>query len=242
MIEMYIFFHSTKEIKFNNPQEKLHGYIFSIFSKFKETKKLHNVFFKPFSISPIYEIGYSKNIATFKPKKELFFRFATTEESLFNLLNRYIAINPYLIFGKYKFQITEVIVEKNNKILENPEFTLNFVSPVTFRISENLNSPVPDPHHILKFLKILGESSIEYPKITYMEGKTQMIKYSTFKLIGFKGKMKIFTKDYKKYVKLHYLGIGYSRVKGMGTTIIDNIKISNPKIKKIWKSWDVYEV
>ncbi|MBT1247890.1 MULTISPECIES: CRISPR-associated endoribonuclease Cas6 [unclassified Thermosipho (in: thermotogales)] len=241
MIETYVFFKVKNDFIIENSSEKLHGLFFKILKNTKiDTEKLHSQKNKPFSISPVYEYGYDKSITKFSKNKYFFFRIASIQDNLIFSFVKALTLNSTELFlDKYPIYIDEVITETyQNKDIQN-EITINFVSPVTFRGPNNINIPIPDPLHIINFLKKYGINDVDYPKITYIEGKSHVMKYSSFKLIGFVGKMRIKTHTPKSYLILHYLGTGYSHAKGMGVTIIDSATTTNQKIKYIWKRWGI---
>lgn len=90
-------------------------------------------------------------------------------------------------------QMESVSINLDN-LTPTQDFTMIFISPVTFRSSRPGDIPVPYPEILEKHFKNISELYIKestnlYPLLTFLKGRTQPIRFKKYLLIGFRGEL-----------------------------------------------------
>jgi CRISPR-associated endoribonuclease Cas6 len=235
--------------------EALYGLVLNLLNSqdSKLASSLHNSReTKPVTVSPFVsgaELRDEKVILESNSKASFqisFFTDPSAEAFMLGLNKALSNKEPANLGGKeIKLSSTKIIKVTNFKELENQakshsQITLRFLSPTSFR-SKGEQKVFPQP--VLVFSSLLKKwnafSPIKFPKeleeefskirVTRFSARTELVKFSNYKIIGFKGMCsyelpKIFSDESKRQINAladfaFFAGVGYKTTMGMGQTV-----------------------
>ena len=242
-IESIFLLSSSKSAVIMNSSEALHGAIYDALKKKLDTDELHNYQNKSiFSISPLFS-SLGRISTKFRKGATYLFRLCTLREDIFQVFRDHCMIKGSITIQGTDFHIVQMesAAIKLDSLTSSQEFTLNFISPVTFRSSKPGDIPVPYPEILEKYFKSISELYIKensnlYPLLTFLKGRTQPIRFKKYLLIGFRGKIKLkFPQPTVIPFLSHFLGTGHNCARGMGNTIVEELDVLPPlqKLRKM---------
>lgn len=233
----------SESVIIKNSSEALHGAIYNALKKKLDTDKLHNDQNKSiFSVSPLFS-SLGRISTNFKKEASYLFRLCTLREDIFRVFRDYYMVKGSITIQGTDFHIVQmesVSINLDN-LTPTQEFTMNFISPVTFRSSRPGDIPVPYPEILEKHFKNISELYIKensdlYPLLTFLKGRTQPIRFKRYLLIGFRGRIKLkFHQPTIIPFLSHFLGTGHNCARGMGNTIVEELDVPQPlrKLRKM---------
>jgi len=232
MFEAFIILRSGDSNTIPNPSERLHGAIISLLTLDFDVDKVHGENRVRFALSPIYSMKNFKMVRKFKKGERYFFRFASTGDELGKALGFVLAMHPLIFLANSAFEVEEFYLADEFSVDPGSMNTLYFVSPVTFRISKNVNLPLPDPERISKGLsRVLGKE-VSLPPIKEIAGYSKSISFSHHTVVGFVGFLK-FNKPFEHFNILNFTGVGYSTARGLGSTLVNGIVPLQENVKEL---------
>jgi len=232
VIESFAILKSRNSGVVNNPSERLHGALIGLLASHFDINRIHGEGKMRFVLSPIYSLKTFQMVRKFEQNKRYFFRFASTEKELGQTLSFGLALNPTISLADCIFEIEEFHMADEFVVHSESMDTLYFVSPVTFRISKNVNLPLPDPQRISKSLSRILEKEVDLPPIKEVAGCSKAISFSYHMIVGFVGFIK-FARPCECLEILNFTGVGYSTSRGLGSVLVEGVHPVEEKVRKL---------
>ncbi|HCZ06062.1 MAG TPA: hypothetical protein DHV12_02825 [Thermotogae bacterium] len=232
MIESFVILKSKNAGVINNPSERLHGAIIKFLASYFDINRIHGKEKMRFVLSPLYSLRNFQMVRKFERNERYFFRLASVEKKLGQVLSFQLALESTISLADIVFEIEEF--HMSTEFATHYEFmdTLYFVSPVTFRISKNVNLPLPDPQRISKSLSQVLAKEIELPPIKALAGCSKAISFSHHTIVGFVGFIK-FASSCEYLEILNFTGVGYSTARGLGSVLVKGVDPVVEKVRKL---------
>ncbi|HBT25283.1 MAG: CRISPR-associated endoribonuclease Cas6 [Thermotogota bacterium] len=232
MVESFVILKSRSTVTVKNPSERLHGVLIELLSSHFDINKIHGEEKMRFVLSPIYSLKTFQMVRKFEQNERYFFRLASTKKELGQILAFGFALNSIISLADCVFEIEEFHMADEFVVHSKSMDTLYFVSPVTFRISKNVNLPLPDPERIAKSLSRILEKEVDLPPIKEVAGCSRAISFSHHTIVGFVGFVK-FARPCEYLEILNFTGVGYSTSRGLGSVLVEGVNPLEEKVRKL---------
>ncbi len=233
MFEAFAILKANASGTIHNPSEKLHGSLVRLLTRRLQASLVHGPERIRFCLSPLYAVTTLTMVREFEKEEEYLFRFTTLEEDIANELSVQLAVEPLITLHDIPFEVTRVITCASFAFREEEMDTLYFISPLTFRVAKNANLPLPVPEKIAKSLSQTIRREIELPPIQEFFGGTKALQFSHHVIVGFVGYVK-FAKPVRELVLAHFVGLGYSTARGLGSVLVRGVYPSSEEVQNLY--------